>query len=144
MRPYDPPVCDEPVGGVAECPELQEALEAGDFRPGGDTFVVPVDTRGWVFEKAEDIGRYRLPGKLESYMYRVQRVTHPTDASRRELWHAFGEYCWRGRTASDADYIFLDGGGYFSNRAAALWAIHLWVAYLYKKEATVGKIAHGA
>jgi hypothetical protein len=144
VKLYDLPVYDEPVGGVAECPELRDALEAGEFRPSDDRFVVSGEAEAWVWDQAEDIGRHQQPGKRAAYVYRLQRATHATDPSRPVVWHVFGEYCRWGRATSDADYLFLDGGGYFSNRAAALWAIHLWLAHLNKIEATTGQSTHGA
>ena len=144
MKLYDPPVYEESVGGVAECPELLEAMEAGDFRPDGDMFVTPYEAAAWVWHKAEDIGRHQRPGRRAAYVYRLQSVTHKTDPGFPVVWHVYGEYCRCGRATSDADYLFLDGGGFFFNRAAALWAIHLWLAHLHKTEATVGKIAYGA
>jgi hypothetical protein len=129
MRPCDFSRETMPVGGVAQCPELAAALAAGNFRDPDDG----IDFTRWEHGPVEDIGRYRFPGRRrESYIYRLQALRAPGGDT---WWHAYGEYCPLGRSATDADYIFLDGGGLFSNRAAALWAIHLWIAHLHRDDA---------
>ena len=57
------------------------------------------------------------------------------DSDRRVWWHAYGESCPFGRTAMDADGLFLDGGGFFAKRSAALRAIHLWLAHWHQADA---------
>jgi hypothetical protein len=140
-RPYDfRSTYPESVGGVSVCPELQDALLSGPYIEGGD----------WQAATDRDVGPvdhvsiYRTPGKREAYVYRLRSRR----ASEGETWwHAYGEYCPAGRTASDADYVFLDGGGYFARRSAALWAIHLWLAHLHRADSVAAsasrKIHHG-
>ncbi len=99
------------VGGVAACPELKDALLSG-WR------TESLATHG----PAEEIGRYRKPGGRETYRYKLSRCV---DSDSRGWWHAYGAYCPFGRLATDADSIFLDGGGFFEKRPAALRAIHL-------------------
>lgn len=140
-RPYDfPSRAPESVGGVSACPELRDALLAGPYVEGGDWLAAADRDLGPV----EDVGIYRTPGKREAYVYRLSSRR----ASDGEIWwRAYGEYCPAGRTASDADYVFLDGGGYFADRSAALWAIHLWLVHLHRADSVVAsasrEIHHG-
>jgi len=136
MNSLGEPECLDDLDCLRECPELRPALEAGDFSPDSRLRTGPE----WTLHPVEDIGRFRFPGKREAYVYRLRRMTH---ADGREVWDAFGEYCWGGRSANDADYVFLDGGGVFSNRAAALWAIHLYLAHLHARVATRQSIPYG-
>ena len=128
-RPYDfRSTYPESVGGVSVCPELREALLAGPYVEVGDWPTVSKGDCGPV----EDVAAYRTPGKREAYVYRLS-ARRASDG--QTWWHAYGEYCRFGRTAHDADYVFLDGGGYFASRSAALWAIHLWLAHLHRADA---------
>ena len=129
MRPYDFPLGEAPISGVAQCPELAEAIRACDYRDLEDWDAS--DICRCEHGPVEDIGRYRLSGTREAYVYRLQSLRTPKG---RTWWHAYGEYCPLGRSVTDADYVFLDGGGYFSDRAAALWAIHLWLAHLHRAD----------
>jgi hypothetical protein len=140
-RPYDSRSSGpEDVGGVSACPELRDALLAGPYVEGSDWPTAASRDLGPV----EDVGIYRTPGKREAYVYRLSSRR----ASDGEIWwRAYGEYCPAGRTASDADYVFLDGGGYFASRPAALWAIHLWLAHLHRADSVAAtssrEIHHG-
>lgn len=140
-RPYGShPYGPESVGGVSVCPELRDALLAGPYIEGADWPAAANRDLGPV----EDVGGYRTPGKREAYVYRLSARR----ASDGEIWwRAYGEYCPAGRTASDADYVFLDGGGYFANRSAALRAIHLWLAHLHRADSVAAspsrEIYHG-
>ncbi len=140
-RPYDfRSTYPESVGGVSVCPELQDALLSGPYIEGGHWSTATFGALGPV----EDIGAYRTPSRLEAYVYRLR----PCRASDGEIWwRAYGEYCPAGRTAGDADYVFLDGGGYFASRSAALWAIHLWLAHLHRADSVAApasrEIHHG-
>ena len=142
MKPYDFLPDETPIGGVPECPELAEALAAGDYRSLYDDD--GMDTARWEHGPVEDIGRYRVPGRREAYVYRLRPLRAP---GGQTWWHAYGEYCPFGRSVTDADYVFLDGGGCFSERAAALWAIHLWLAHLHRADvharAAAPAIPHG-
>jgi hypothetical protein len=140
-RPYDfPSSAPESIGGVSVCPELREALLAGPYVEGSDWLAAAESDLGPV----EDVGIYRTPGKREAYVY---RLTSRRASDGEIWWRAYGEYCPAGRTASDADYVFLDGGGYFAHRSAALWAIHLWLAHLHRADSVAAsasrKIHHG-
>jgi len=130
----------ESVGGVSVCPELREALLVGPYVEGTDWPTLSNCNLGPV----EDVGSYRTPGKREATVYRLRSCRSTTGET---WWHAYGEYCPAGRTASDADYVFLDGGGYFAHRSAALWAIHLWLAHLHRADAVAApstrEIHHG-
>jgi hypothetical protein len=140
-RPYDFRSSDlEAVGGVSACPELRDALLASPYVEGGDWPTVSNHDLGPV----EDVAFYRKPEKREAYVYRLS--SHR--ASDGQIWwRAYGEYCPAGRTATDADYVFLDGGGYFASRSAALWAIHLWLAHLHRADSVAAspsrEIHHG-
>ena len=129
------PECLDELEFLSTCPELRPALEAGDFRPG--EFYADNSFR---YAPPETVARHYVSGLSEVNKYRVQRMTREGEADR---WHAFGEYCPFGRTAMDAYHGFLAGGGSFSTRAAAEWAIHLHLAYLFEQEATNGVTSHG-
>ena len=129
MKAYDFSFGHSPIGGVSACPELADAIAAGDCISGAN--LCTATAQFYTYGLVEDIGRHRETGKRDAYVYRLQSCRTP---SGRVLWHAYGEYCWAGRTASDADYEFLDGGAYFANRSAALWAIYLWLAHLHRSE----------
>jgi|GEM_PF-4464369 len=129
MNPY--PIVHtypESIGGVSACPELKDALLSSGYIEGADWQISDPSAYGPV----EDIGRYRAPGRREEYVYRLQPCRTPTGEI---WWHAYGEYCPFGRTVMDADCVFLDGGGFFAKRSAALRAIHLWLAHLHQADA---------
>jgi hypothetical protein len=141
MTPYDFHMLNYPesVGGVSACEDLREALLAGPYIEGSDWQTENFNDHGPVV----DVGLYRSPGRREAYVYRLQSCTLSTGET---WWRAYGEYCPAGRTASDADYVFLDGGGYFATRSAALWAIHLWLAHLHRADSVAAssrEIYHG-
>ncbi len=137
MNSLGEPTCLDELHCVQVCPELRPALAAGDFIP---DFHESHRYDGATWHRAEDIGRFRVPGKREACVYRLQRITLPDGTER---WRAFGEYCWGGRTADDADYVFLDGGGTFSTRATAEWVIHLSLAHRYARLAIEESDPHG-
>lgn len=118
------PACLDDLLCVAECPELRPALAAGDFVPDCHE---RHHCEGATWGEVETVARHQLPATSECYFYRVQPLTL-SDGNRR--WHACGEYSWDGRTVDDADYVFLDGGGSFSSRAAALHAIRVYLHHL--------------
>lgn len=127
-RPYDfRSTYPESIGGVSVCPELRDALLAGPYVEGADWPTVAERDLGPV----EDVGAYRTPGRREALVY---RLSSRRASDGQTWWRAYGEYCPAGHTASDADYVFLDGGGYFARRSAALWAIHLWLAHLHRAD----------
>ncbi len=140
-RPYDcPSSAPELIGGVSVCPELLDALFAGPYIEGSDWPTVANHDLGSV----EDVGVHRTPGRREATVFRLRSCR---STSGEIWWRAYGEYCPSGRTASDADYLFLDGGGYFAHRSTALWAIHLWLAHLHRADAVAAsssrEIHHG-
>jgi hypothetical protein len=135
MNSLGEPTCLDDLEFLRTCPALRPALEAGDFRPG--EFYADGAFR---YAPPETVARHQVPGSREVYEYRVQRMTRPGEADR---WHAFGEYCPFGRTAMDARYGFLDGGGSFSTRATAEWTIHLYLAHLSEREAMKEGVSHG-
>ena len=137
MNSLGEPTCLDELHCVQVCPALLPALTAGDFTP---AFREGCRYEGATWERVEDIGRFREPGKREVHVYRLQRLTL-SDGTER--WRAFGEYCWGGRTADDADYTFLDGGGTFATRAAAEWTIHIYLAHLYAEHAGAAPDSYG-
>ncbi len=108
-------------------PGIRPALDAGDFVSGG---WMPSDPA--CYGRREEIAVYRMPGSRSTVRFHIQTCQRGTTIR----WLAFGEWCEYGRTAHDACYDFLDGGGHFATRATAEWAIHLYVARLLAEEAT--------
>jgi hypothetical protein len=129
MNSLGEPECLDELEFLRTCPELRPALEAGDFRPGE----CHADDR-FRFARPETVDRHQVPGSREVYEYRVQRMTRDGEADR---WQAFAKYCPYGRTAMDACHGFLDGGGSFGSRAAAEWAIHLYLAHRHEREVNI-------
>ena len=114
------PTCYEDVSGTASCPALLEPMTAGDFHPAG-----------WEGEERDDsstpeeVARYPVHGSRAAYVFKVQ----PCRGGR---WHAWGDWCPQGRTPTDACYEFLDGGGTFTSRRTAAWAIQTFLAHWHE------------
>ena len=119
MNSLGQPTCLDELVCVRDCPALRAPLAAGDFAP--DWFGISTPEPS---SKPEPVARYRFPNSRETYLFSVRPCL---DASR---WYAWGDYSPWGRKVTDACYQFLDGGGSFSSRSAAEWAIHTYIAHL--------------
>ncbi len=110
---------DDQAYCVRNYPAMRAPLEAGDFQPWHSEESAPdSDVR------PQWIAKYRFPDSSEACLFYVQPCAF------KNRWYAWGDYCRYGRSASDACYDFLNGGGSFSTRSAAEWAIHAFVAEL--------------
>lgn len=125
--------CDDEalVGGVEECPALADVLKTTVFVPFSKRERILIGQ--YEHGPVEDVGRYRFVNSKESFIYRINCIK--TEAGNT-WWRVVGEYCPDDEKMADYDYTFLDGGGFFAERSAALWAIHLWLAYLHKRDLT--------
>ncbi|WP_166442811.1 hypothetical protein [Phragmitibacter flavus] len=117
------PTCLDDLHCVQHWPALRLPMAEGGFEPSW----LP-SSKVDASSQAEEVARYRVPGSRGSYVYKVR----PCESDSR--WYAWGDWCPYGRTATDACYDFLDGGGSFANRSAAEWAIHTFVAALCAAE----------
>ncbi len=127
MNTLGRPTCIDELACVRECPAMRTPLVDGDFIP--DWFAGSTPD---VAQAAQIVGRYRFPGTRETYIFSVRPCL------QEGRWYAWGEYSPWGRKITDACYQFLDGGGSFNNRSAAVWAIHTYIAHLAAVD------AHGA
>ncbi len=123
MTLIEKPRCIDDLACIRDCPELRVPLETGDFMP--DWFPISTPDSG---QSAEQVARYRFPNSRESYIFSVQPCC--TDGR----WYAWGDFSPWGRKVTDACYQFLDGGGSFSTRSAAEWAIHTYIAHLLAED----------
>jgi len=112
------------LGFLQRYPELRPPLEAGNFSPSRWL------SSDGIYGPSVEVAHYRMPGSRAVVRFHVQ----PCETHRSPRWHAYGEWCEYGRTAHDACYDFLDGGGSFTTRAAAEWAIHLYIAHRLSEE----------
>lgn len=118
---------------VKDCPALREPMLAGAFLPSWLPGNTPDEAH-----KPEHVARYRFPSSREAYIFQVQPCR---DEGR---WYAWGEWAPQGRKVADACYQFLDGGGTFSSRSAAEWAIHVYIAHLHANAHLLTHPCHAA
>jgi hypothetical protein len=132
MNSLGQPDCVDELECVRDCPALRAALIAGDFQTDYDPWSRDDATR-----KVERIARYRYPDSRETYLFSVQPAPEPG------RWYAWGDYSPWGNKVTDACYGFLNGGGSFNSRSAAVWAIHTYIAHLTADD-TKNEVPHSS